>query len=89
MQFKSAIVVFSEFRGSVAYGEAGMVGPINVKFDKTKKSAKVMLNFNQVMKGIEAHKEAQIIFELQAPDGGNLAGLGWTWVKIFTEAYPG
>ena len=67
-----------------------MVGPVNVKFDKNnKKATKVMLNFQEVLKGIEEHKDAQIIFELQAPDGGNLAGLGWTWVKLFTEAYPG
>jgi len=86
-EFKEVRIVYSEFKGHLAYGDASLAGPSKVGPDKwgNKSILRSTFKSKKLFKEIEVDQEAQIIFELQAPHNNEYAGLGWSWVKLFAE----
>jgi len=83
--FGEVRVVYSEFKGNLSYGEPHMAGPSKVGPDKwgNKEILRAHYTDKHIFRDIDMHGDSQIIFEIQAPNKNEFAGLGWTWLKLF------
>ena len=84
-QFPEIKVVYSEFKGSIAYGQPGEAGPVKVKSDPNdKKIKRSIFGTSFEMREVRMDPDVQILMEIKGMDGvGGEVGLGWTWLFPF------